>query len=137
MSSYDCVGEGYSIEDPEVDDIYNNYQGSRSRYYVLEHKNKIFGGAGIAPLEGGAENTCELKKMYYYPEIRGLGYGKQVLALLLDDARKFGYTQCYLETVDRMEAAAQLYQKFGFTRLEKCLGNTGHSGCDSFYILDL
>ena len=137
MSAYNCVGDGYSIQDPEVEDMYTNYQGKRSRYYVLAYQDKIYGGAGVAPLKGGAENTCELKKMYYYPEIRGKGYGKQVLTLILEDARKFGYTQCYLETVDRMEAAAQLYQKFGFTRLEKCLGNTGHSGCDSYYILDL
>ena len=33
----------------------------------------VVGGAGYAPLTGGDPGTCELRKMYFFPELRGLG----------------------------------------------------------------
>lgn len=137
MTAYDCVGEGYSINDPEVSDMYAAYNSPKSVYYVVEEADKILGGAGIGPLAGGGEDTCELKKMYFYPKARGKGVGSQMLTLLLEEARSRGYKKCYLETVDRMKKANQLYNKFGFKKLDSQEGGTGHCGCDTFYILEL
>jgi len=108
MTSYNCVGEGFSIEDAEVDDMYTAYDNERSVYYVIEDNAQVVGGAGIAPLEGGAEDTCELKKMYYYPIARGKGLGSQMMDLLLKEAKTRGYKKCYLETVERMQKANKL-----------------------------
>ena len=95
------------------------------------------GGGGIAPLEGGKPEVCELKKMYFLPDLRGLGLGKKLLLQCLDAARQLNYQQCYLETVERMHTANLLYQKMGFKKLESAMGCTGHSGCDAWYVLDL
>jgi len=75
--------------------------------------------------------------MYFYHELRGLGLGSRLLEICLDAARTMNYNQCYLETVIRMQKAAKLYVKYGFIPIDKPLGNTGHSGCDAQYILNL
>jgi len=137
MTAYDCVGEGYSINDPEVMDMYTAYSSPGSAYYVVEENGNVIGGAGIGPLVGGEEDTCELKKMYFYKEARGKGLGSRMLKLLLDEAKDLGYNKCYLETVERMKKANVLYNKFGFKKLKSQEGGTGHCGCDTFYILEL
>jgi len=133
MTAYDCVGEGYSIQDPEIEDMYTAYSNSSSVYYILDHDGKVMGGGGIAALAMGDPATCELKKMYFYPEARGKGLGKKLLESLLTEAKTLGYNYCYLETVERMKTANLLYKKFGFEKLNSHQGNTGHCGCDTFY----
>lgn len=140
MAEYECVGEGYSINDPEVDDMYSAYDNERSEFYVIydsENKNHILGCGGIAPLAGGNEETCELRKMYFYPKLRGYGMGKYMMGKCLDAARKIGYKYCYLETVERMKTANHLYQKYGFKRNTEAIGNTGHHTCDAYYVREL
>jgi len=138
MQQYACVGEGYSIEDPEVDNMFEYYDHERAIYFVVaDETGKVYGGGGIDQLSGGDETICELKKMYFYPEIRGKGLGQQMVANCLDKANAFGYKKCYLETVERMVEANGLYNKLGFKLLQGNLGCTGHSGCDAFYVKDL
>ena len=137
MTEFGAVGPGYSIVDPEVDNMYGNYQGSNQRYYVIEHDDQILGGGGISPLLGGDDKTCELRKMFFLPDLRGRGLGQRLLQQLMDDAREIGYCTCYLETLDRMHQALNLYLKFGFVELKKPLGNTGHCACDRWLKLEL
>lgn len=134
MTEFGCVGEGYSINDPEIDDMYHAYDRGGAAFYVIENKGRILGCGGIAPLEGGDGTTCELRKMYYYPELRGKGWGKKVLKHCLAIAKGKGYTCCYLETVARMEQANILYQKMGFEKSCERFGDTGHGSCESFYV---
>ena len=63
--------------------------------------------------------------------------GENWLTLLLDEARKRKYKKCYLETLDRMWRANELYRKNGFQLLEKPMGKTGHCSCDCWYVLEL
>ena len=63
--------------------------------------------------------------------------GSRLLAQILDAARDAGYEQCYLETLEHMEAARRLYRKHGFVSIDKPMGNTGHSGCNSWMVKDL
>ena len=137
ISEFRAVGEGYSIDDSEVDDIYGSYRSKRSCYYVIGLDNNLVGCGGIAPLTGGDRFTCELRKMFFLPAIRGLGLGRRLLLLLMDEARKRNFKKCYLETLNRMSRANDLYRKNGFQLLEKPIGKTGHCGCDRWYLLHL
>jgi putative acetyltransferase len=137
MTEFQAVGDGYSIGDAEVDDMYGNYRNQRSCYHVVERDSRIVGGGGIGPLKGGDEFTCELRKMFFLPDTRGIGLGRRLLMRLLDEARKRGYKKCYLETLDRMWQANELYRKNGFELLDKPLGKTGHCSCDRWYCLTL
>jgi len=137
LTEFEAVGAGYSIEDPEVDDMYGHYRNKRSCYYVITLDDQVVGSGGLAPLIGGNQFTCELRKMFFLPATRGLGLGRRLLMLLLDEARKRAYRRCYLETLDRMWRANDLYQKNGFELLQQPLGKTGHCRCDRWYLLNL
>jgi len=138
MPEFGCVGEGYSIEDPEVDAMFEAYNSDKACFYVVvNEQDEAIGCGGIAPLDGGDGTVCELKKMYFLQEARGHGLGGKMIDLLVKEAKDLGFQQCYLETVTRMESANALYQKRGFKLLDGQMGCTGHSGCDSFYVLEL
>jgi putative acetyltransferase len=121
------IGTAYS--DPNLFSLFETYQQSRSIYYVLEESGKIIGGCGIAQLENEADSICELQKMYFLPEARGLGFVNQLMEKCLKSAKDFGYKQCYLETMPYMKAAQKVYTKFGFEYLDKPIGATGHNAC--------
>ena len=137
MPTFGADGPGFAIHDWEVDHMSESYARPRSAYFVVvDDAGHVLGGGGVAPLEGGPADVCELKKMYFLPEARGQGVGEKIVQQCLDVARRFGFTQCYLETLERMTAARKLYERLGFT--STCaMGDTGHGGCDRFYVRDL
>jgi len=137
MPEFGAGGKGFAIHDNEVEDMYSAYSATRTCYFVIEHEEKILGGGGVAPLEGGEDNTCELKKMYFLPEARGKGWGEIILKQCLEEAVKLNFKYCYLETFNTMKMAMKLYEKMGFERIKGALGNTGHFACDIFYLKKL
>lgn len=137
MPEFGACGSGFAIGDPEVDWMSRAYSAPRSAYFVVERDGTVLGGGGVAQLEGGDAGTCELRKMYFLPEARGLGAGAAMMARCLDAARGFGFARCYLETLTGMDAAMRLYERSGFRRIDGAMGATGHGGCNTFYLLDL
>ncbi|MEM7476231.1 MAG: GNAT family N-acetyltransferase [Planctomycetota bacterium] len=133
MTEHGAVGEGYSIEDPEVDAMHQAYASRDAIFYVLEVDGTVVGCGGLGPLKGGEPGVCELKKMYFLPQARGQGAGKLLCEMLLVDAARLGYTKMYVETLASMQPANRLYAKLGFEPLEGPLGKTGHGGCDAYY----
>ena len=137
MPEFGATGEGFAINDPEVDWMQRAYSVPRSAYFVVELEDKIVGGGGVAPLEGGDADTCELRKMYFLKQVRGHGIGSEMLRRCLDAARSFGFRYCYLETLSGMNDAIRLYERHGFKRIGAPRGQTGHGGCNTFYLLEL
>jgi putative acetyltransferase len=128
---------GTAFADPILDQLSEVYKAPRSRYYIARVGEEIAGGAGIAPLQGGADHICELQKMYLLPAFRGQGIARNLIEACLDFARSENYTQCYLETVPELKNAIRLYEYFGFNNLEKPLGNTGHFSCHNYMLKEL
>lgn len=137
MPEFGAVGSGFAISDPEVDWMSRAYAEPRHAYFVVERDGRVLGGAGIAPLAGGDGDTCELRKMYFLPEARGIGAGAAMMSRCLAAAREAGFTRCYLETLTGMDAAQRLYERSGFRRIDGPMGATGHGGCNTFYLLAL
>ncbi len=132
MTEFNAVGCGYSINDSEIDDIYTAYAPEGSTFYVVELDGRVLGCGGFAPLTGGDRYTCELRKMYFRSELRGLGVGTMLLKLCLEEATSAGFKHCYLETMDDMEQARRLYGKHGFKYLDQPMGDTGHTSCGTW-----
>ncbi len=128
---------GSTFEDKEIPIMYESYQGDDEFYLVVEVDGMVLGGAGVKPLAEYEGAVCELQKMYFKPEIRGLGIGKILLEKCLDQASELGYERCYLESASQLEAAIYLYEKNGFIRLDNPMGNTGHYACGVWMIKDL
>ena len=137
MTEFQAVGCGYSISDTEVDDMYSAYAPERSAFYVVVFDGRILGCGGFGPLAGAEADTCELRKMYFKSELRGLGVGTQLLKLCLNEAARAGFRNCYLETMDNMEQAQRLYGKYGFKYLDKPMGQTGHTSCGTWMAREL
>jgi putative acetyltransferase len=137
MPQFGAVGDGFAINDPEVDWMSRAYAEPRCAYFVVERNGQVMGGGGVAPLIVGDEDLCELRKMYFLPELRGMGAGTALMQLCLDAARRHGFRRCYLETLKGMDAAMKLYERSGFRRLPGPMGATGHGGCNAFYLLEL
>ena len=129
------VGTAYA--DAELDAMFEAYQEDRYIYYVVEQAIEILGGAGIAPLKNGDPKVCELQKMYFLPQARGKGLGKEMIHRCLDFAKANQFKQCYIETMPNMEAAQKLYLKTGFTYINHSMGDTGHSSCPIWMIKSL
>ncbi|MFL6592747.1 MAG: GNAT family N-acetyltransferase [Luteimonas sp.] len=137
MPEFGATGCGFAINDPEVDWMSRAYARPRCAYFVVEDGGEVLGGGGIAPLDGGDENTCELRKMYFLPRARGRGAGAAMMQRCLDAARALGFRRCYLETLSGMDAAMKLYDRSGFRRIDAPMGDTGHGGCNTFYLREL
>lgn len=137
MPEFGADGPGFAISDPEVDHLYQAYAQPHSAYFVVERDGRVLGGGGVAPLQNGDADVCELRKMYFLPEVRGTGAGTAMMQCCLDAARACGFHRCYLETLTGMDAAQSLYVRSGFTPLPAPMGGTGHFSCDRFFILEL
>jgi putative acetyltransferase len=137
MTEYGAVGCGFSIQDAEVDAMFESYPAPKAGFFVIEKDDIVLGCGGFAALTDAAEDVCELRKMYYRPELRGKGQGARLLVRILDAARAAGYSLCYLETLDSMAHAQRLYEKHGFEVHDGPIGNTGHSSCNRFMTLSL
>ena len=138
MTEFGAVGCGYSIEDEEVQTMHESYQDDGAvMFVVVSQSGERLGCGGIAALEDGDPGTCELRKMYFLPALRGTGMGTRLLLRCLDEARARGYKRCYLETLESMHQARHLYGKLGFEALDAPMGNTGHHGCNRWMAVDL
>ncbi|WP_031425742.1 GNAT family N-acetyltransferase [Flavimarina sp. Hel_I_48] len=129
------VGTAYA--DKALDMLYETYDEPRAEYFVIEENGKLLGGAGIAQLANYDGPVCELQKMYALAEIRGKGYGKQLMQICLDFAKKQGFERVYIETMPNMEGAQNLYKKSGFYYIDGPMGNTGHCACPVHMLKDL
>jgi len=121
------VGTAYA--DPQLKLMFETYDKPKAIYFVVEINGKIIGGAGVSQLENEDESICELQKMYFLSEARGLGLGIVLMEKCLAKAKEFGFESCYLETMPYMKDAQKLYRKVGFEYLDEPLGNTGHTSC--------
>lgn len=128
---------GTVYTDPTTDALYEMFQTPRSGYWVAEQDGKILGGAGIFPTAELPEGYAELVKLYIWPEERGQGLGKQLLVKCFETANQMGFTHLYLESLPELARAVHLYERLGFTRLSKPLGNSGHYACNVWMEGDL
>lgn len=116
--------------DADLNDIEESYAGGA--FEVIEDEaGNIVGTVGLYPLD---KETCELRKMYFAPQLRGRGLGRRVLERMVKTARSLGFKRMTLETASVLEKAIRLYTRFGFQRLEACHIT---ARCDQAYFLDL
>lgn len=77
---------------------------------------------GIRPLDDG--ETCEMKRLYVVPAARSFGLGKALTETVIHLAKDRGYSFLRLDTLPTMTAAASLYERMGFHRIDSYYGPT-------------
>lgn len=74
--------------------------------------NSPLGCVALRALGDGGK--CEMKRMYVKPEARGLGLGRKLAESIIGQARTYGYTEMWLDTIPELETAVKLYLTLGF-----------------------
>jgi putative acetyltransferase len=123
--------------EPSDRDLYTTYLEPRSDFFVVTYAGDVAGGAGIAPLSGAGEETCELQRMYLSPGHRGKGVGQLLLNECLRRAVALRFRNCYAETIWEMKEAIRFYEANGFRHLSIPLGDNGHVHTDCWMILNI
>jgi GNAT superfamily N-acetyltransferase len=70
--------------------------------------------AGCVCFKGHDASTCELKRLYVRPTMRGLNLGWKLVSTLVEEARRSGYRRMVLDSHMSMKKAHELYRAAGF-----------------------
>jgi putative acetyltransferase len=115
--------------DPTTDNLFKLFSIPGSEYWIAEENDVIIGGCGVYPTPGLPEGCAELVKLYLSASYRGRG--------TVESAKKFGYRQLYLESLQELGKAISLYERAGFRFIPSPLGSSGHFGCHIWMLKDL
>ena len=105
--------------DEGLEHLSDYYGADDRRYFVMEDEHgKVIGGIGFAKLDF-MERTAELQKLYLDDSAKGSGLGYELISFVEDKMKDAGYQYSYLETHDNLQAAIHIYEKSGYTEIEK------------------
>lgn len=107
--------ESQHLED-EIKDTEKKYGYPYGRMYILLVDEKT---AGCVALSRNDEQYCEMKRLYVRPEYRGNKLSQVLCDKVIEDAKKIGYKYVRLDTFPFMKNAIALYEKYGFTYIER------------------
>lgn len=79
--------------------------------------------AGCIALRKISKDICEMKRLYIREEYRGLGLGKKLVGMIIDEAVNKNYQYMRLDTLPTMKSAQSLYLSFGFYDIEPYVYN--------------
>ncbi|NNF51220.1 MAG: GNAT family N-acetyltransferase [Gammaproteobacteria bacterium] len=119
-------------QDADLDDLAGWYPPPRGVFEVIEDDaGRILGCGGVHPLD---EASCELRKLYFLPELRGRGIGSAMLDRLVKFARQAGFKRMELETASVLDAAIAIYEARGFGEVTN---KRDVARCDRAFEIDL
>jgi putative acetyltransferase len=128
---------GTVYTDPTTDNLSSLFQSPGSVYFVAELNDEVIGGCGIYPTKGLSLGYVELVKLYLKASAKGRGLGAKLMTRAIEWAQSNGATHIYLETLNELSSAVQLYEKLGFKYLDEPLGDSGHHACDIWMVKEL
>ncbi|MDO4649951.1 MAG: GNAT family N-acetyltransferase [Eubacteriales bacterium] len=140
LKAYHLDVPGTVYYDESLDHLSDFYLADPKRraYYIVideQEENKVIGGIGFAEFDG-KENCAELQKLYLANRAKGRGLGYELIRLVEQKVRELGYQTLYLETHTNLEPAIHIYEKYGFTKIERP-GGVVHGTMNRFYELKL
>ena len=106
---------GLDLAFQEIDDelagLPGEYAPPAGALFVAEDRGRLIGMIGLRPSDG---DISEMKRLYVRLEARGRGLAKQLIAAVLDEARRLRYSEIRLDTLPKMGDAQSLYVSLGF-----------------------
>lgn len=111
---------GFSY-DPELDSDLESPQEAYDAIWVLSDGDTVLGS--VALKRDG--DTAELKRMYLQPELRGQGFGRELLCVAMEYAKKAGVKKLVLDTAGHQESAQRLYESAGFQKVRERTSESG------------
>lgn len=115
---------------PDVEHLDTYYSEHGGAFWVLLEGERVVGTCGVRRFD---DHSCELKRMYLLPSVRGQGWGRQMALLAIEWARDQGYRTMKLDTDRVLTRAIRLYTSLGFVPIPRY----NQSGADLFFELTL
>jgi len=101
--------------DAELAGLPGEYAAPAGHLLLALVDGAIAGCGGYRALtDADQANACEMKRLYVRPAFRRFGLGRRLAEVLMEEARRAGYSVMLLDTLDDMEAARELYASLGF-----------------------
>ena len=97
-------------------EFYDQYDPQKDRVWICEDGQRI---VGFVLLMHREQDAAQLRYFILEPAYRGIGLGKHLMKLYMQHLREVGYRSSYLWTTHELDAAASLYQRYGFVRVEE------------------
>lgn len=109
----DALGVSLAFQDfdREVRDLPGDYAPPPGALLVARDDGLTVGCVALRPLDA---STCEMKRLYVRPTLRGHGAGRRLAEAVIAEARRIGYERMRLDTLPGMEDAQALYDRLGF-----------------------
>lgn len=96
----------------EVKDPLKKYGPPAGILLLARWNNETAGCIAFTPLPDAG--VCEMKRLYVRPAFRAHGIGKDLVSELLRIAVEKEYRVMRLDTLDKLQSAIRLYERFGF-----------------------
>ena len=97
----------------ELSALPGKYAPPAGELWLARHADGTpIGCIALRPLD--SSGICEIKRLYVTPQARGLGLGRALIATVLLHAKKLGYGEARLDTLDTMVGPLKLYREAGF-----------------------
>jgi len=100
--------------DKEMAELPGEYAPPLGRLILARYDGTLAGCVALRKIDS---NTCEMKRLYLRPELRGKGIGRGIANEVIKMAREIGYARMRLDTVSTMKEAISLYRSLGFVEI--------------------
>lgn len=111
--------------------MYNDVSEYFEHFWCLFDDEGIIGTAALKKLNS---RQCELKSLYLLEQYHKKGLGRLLLNTAIQEAKRNGYGEKYLDTLSSSKRAVHLYEKAGFEQTERYNDNYT---ADIFMVLNL
>jgi N-acetylglutamate synthase-like GNAT family acetyltransferase/DNA-binding MarR family transcriptional regulator len=114
---------------------------NKAQEYILDKGGRIYFArfegeiVGTVALKKMSDDEFELSKMGVRPQAQGKQIGKKLVLHAIEEARKMGVKQLFLETNSVLTPAIELYKKCGFHKVS--LGPSPYERADVQMIMEL
>ena len=116
LEDIDLIKEYFDPKDieEELASLPGKYSMPGGRLLLAFYKDQPAGCVAFRKLD---DHSCEMKRMFVYPEFHGKGVGNALAKAIIGKAKKAGYATMKLDTSIRQIAAQKLYRRFGFKNI--------------------
>ena len=103
---------GFQNYETEFANLPGAYAQPQGCVMLVQRNQTVVGCAALRQID---PDTCELKRVYLRPDVRGNQNGKRLVLSMINQARAIGYQRICLDVLPEFQTAQRLYENLGFT----------------------
>ncbi|MEM7469895.1 MAG: GNAT family N-acetyltransferase [Pseudomonadota bacterium] len=102
------------------------------RLLLATDQNDALLGCGV--IRKIRPDAAELKRMFVRPEAQGLGLGRKLFELRLEEARAMGCRAIYVDTIKGNTKMLNMYENYGFSYIPRYAENANDPALEPFLV---